>query len=74
MPDLTIPANLDFMAVVDVTGLASEAGGVGDVTGFADAIESARDRGLSCYLVDDGIPVAAIVPVARRAAAGVTRD
>ena len=63
MPDLTIPADLEFMAVVDVTGLGSEAGGVGDVIGLADAIESARDRRLSCYLTDHGVPVAAIVPV-----------
>jgi hypothetical protein len=63
MPDLTIPGDLEFMSVVNVTGLASEAGGTGDVTGLADAIESARDRGMSCYLLENGVPVAAIVPV-----------
>ena len=65
MPDLTIPGDLDFMAVVDVTGLGSEAGGVGDVIGLADAITAAQDKGLSSYLLEDGQPVAAIVPVAR---------
>lgn len=65
MPDLTIPGDLEFMSVVDVTGLGNEPGGTGDVTGLADAVRSARDHGMSCYLLEDGQPVAAVVPVAR---------
>lgn len=67
MPDLAIPGDLEFMAVVDVTGLGGEPRGIGDVTGLADAVKSARDLGQSCYLLEDGRPVAAIVPVSRPA-------
>jgi hypothetical protein len=51
-------------AVVDVTGLGEEAeSGLGDVSGLADAIRSARDAGMTCYLTENGVSVAAIVPV-----------
>jgi hypothetical protein len=65
MPDLTIPGDLDFMAVINVTGLGTERNGLADVTGLADAIQNARDHGASCYLLENGVPVAAIVPVDR---------
>jgi hypothetical protein len=66
MPKFSIPPGLDFMAEVNVSRLGEERDdGLGDVTGLADAIGSARDKGLSCYLVQDGVPVAAIVPVRR---------
>lgn len=65
MPDLSIEAGLDFMAAVNVTGLGDEPDGVGDVTGLADAIRAAREMGMSCYLTEHGVQVAAIVPVKR---------
>lgn len=67
MPDLAIPGDLEFMSVVDVTGLGDEPRGIGDITGLADAIASAQDKGMSCYLLEGGEPVAAIVPVRRPA-------
>lgn len=69
MADLAIPGDLEFMSCVDVTGLGVEPRGVGDVTGLADAIAAAQDKGMSCYLTEDGEPVAAIVPVRRHAPA-----
>jgi hypothetical protein len=69
MADLAIPGDLEFMSCVDVTGLGDEPRGVGDVTGIAAAIASAKEHGLSCYLTEGGEPVVAIVPVRRHAPA-----
>lgn len=64
MPQFSIPPGLDFMTEVNVTRLGVERDdGLGDVTGLADAIASARDKGLSCYLTEGGVQVAAIIPV-----------
>jgi hypothetical protein len=63
-PQIAVPAGLDFCAHVDVTGLGEERpDGLGDVTGLADAVRSAREHGGVCYLEDRGVQVAAIVPV-----------
>lgn len=56
------------MAELDVTGLGSEPGGVGDVMGFYDAIELAQagpggSPPAVTWLMRDGEQVAAIVPV-----------
>lgn len=60
-----IEPGLDFTAEVDVTGLGTEPSGLGDVTGLADAIRSAKEFELTTYLVESGRQVAAIVPVKR---------
>ena len=55
------------MAELDVTGLGSGPGGVGDVMGFYDAIQLAKpgpggSPPAITWLMEDGQRVAAIVP------------
>lgn len=65
MASLRIPAGTGpgGTAVINVTGLGDEPGGIGDVTGIAYAIKSARDYGAVTYLTEDGRSVAAIIGV-----------
>ena len=53
-----IPADVTSAAEIDVTGLGTEPGGLGDVRAIARAIENARTHGAAC---DHGVRVAAIV-------------
>jgi hypothetical protein len=64
-PRWYVPPDYEFASEVDVTDLGCEPdrpAGIGDVTGLAHAIRSARDAGVTCFLTEHGRRVAAIVP------------